>query len=74
MRKAARDFNVPPSTFKDRMHGKKPRNKAQEDSMNLTHNEESELVHWITLLTARDYAWRDVSHRGKLQGRKKSTG
>src|SRR5579859_4618512 len=58
LRKAASNFNVPRSTLKDRVHGKKPRNKAHEGCMNLTQNEESELVHWITLLTTRGYAPR----------------
>ena|SRR5579859_4621645 len=58
VRKAARDFNVPRSTLKDRIHGKKPRNKAHEVCMNLSQNEELELVHWITLLTTRGYSPR----------------
>ena len=55
---AARDFNIPRSTLQHRVNGTKPRNKAQEDRMNLTHNEESELAQWITTLTGRDYAPR----------------
>ena len=58
LHKAARDFNIPRSTLQHRVNGKEPRNKAHEDSMNLTHHEESELVHWITTLTTRGYAPR----------------
>ena len=45
IRKAAKDFNIPRQSLKNRLDGKKPRNKAQEDRMNLTLHEESELVH-----------------------------
>ena len=68
LRTAAKDFDVPRSTLKDRFHGKKPRNKAHEDDMNLTHHEETELVHWITTLTARGYAprYRTVQELAEL--------
>ena len=36
IRKAAKDFNIPRQSLKNRLTGKKPRNKAQEDHMNLT--------------------------------------
>src|SRR5436309_8244565 len=42
----------------DRLNGKPPRNKAHEQSMHLTNEEEKELVHWITMLTQRGYAPR----------------
>ena len=45
LRKAARDFKVKRSTLQNRVNGLQPCNKAHEDCMNLTHNEEAELVH-----------------------------
>src|SRR5579862_2527064 len=58
LRKAARDFKVPRSTLQNHVNGKKPRNMAHKDCMHLTHNEESELVQWITKLTECGYAPR----------------
>jgi len=54
----AKDFKVPRQTLTDRLNGKQPRNKAHEETMNLSINEEKELVHWITTLTQRGYAPR----------------
>ena len=56
--RVAKDFAVPRQTLKDRLDGKPPRNKAHEELMHLTHEEEKELAHWITTLTARGYAPR----------------
>jgi hypothetical protein len=56
LRRVAKDFGVPRQTLKDRLDGKPPRNKAHEELMNLTIQEEKELTHWITLLTQRGYA------------------
>src|SRR5579859_2288834 len=58
LHKAAREFKVPQSTLQNRVNGKKPRNMAHKDCMHLTHNEESELVQWITKLTECGYAPR----------------
>jgi helix-turn-helix, Psq domain len=58
LRSVARDYNVPRQTLKDRLDGKQSRNKAQENTMQLTHPEEKELVRWITTLTERGYAPR----------------
>jgi Tc5 transposase DNA-binding domain len=48
----------PRSSIQNRLNGVCPRNKAQEQSMNRTNIEETELVHWITTLTQRGYAPR----------------
>ena len=56
LHKAAREFKVPRSTLQNRVNRKKPRNMPHEDCMHLTHNEESELVQWITKLTECSYA------------------
>jgi hypothetical protein len=53
LRSVARDYNVPRQTLKDRFDGKQPRNKAQVNTMQLTHPEEKELARWITTLTER---------------------
>jgi len=58
LNRVAKDFNVPRQTLKDRLDGKLPRNKAHEELMHLTNEEEKELVHWITTLTQRGYAPR----------------
>ena len=58
IRRIAKNFNVPRQTLTDRLNGKPPRNKAHEQSMHLTNEEEKELVHWITTLTQRGYAPR----------------
>jgi hypothetical protein len=58
LRCVAKDFGIPRQTLKDRLDGKVARNKAHEQLMNLTIREETELVHWITLLTQRGYAPR----------------
>ena len=56
---AALIFNVPRRTLYDRVNGgKKPRNLAHEHDQNLTHDEEKELVRWITRLTISGYAPR----------------
>jgi len=56
---AAKVFNVPPRTLYDRVNGgKKPRNQAHECDQNLTHDEEKELVRWITRLTISGYSPR----------------
>jgi len=53
---AAIAFNVPRRTLYDRVNGgKKPRNLAHEGDQNLTHDEERELVRWITRLTITGY-------------------
>ena len=50
-------FNIPHSTLYDRVnYGNKTRNEAHEDTPNLTHAEEAELVRWITHLTICGYA------------------
>jgi len=52
-------FDVPGSTFYDRVkYRKKARNQAHEDTQNLTHAEETELVRWNTHLTLCGYAPR----------------
>ena len=68
LRKAARDFDVPRSTLQNRVNGKKAHSKAHENTMNLTHHEESELVRWITMLTTRGYAphYRTVRELAEL--------
>ena len=58
IRAIAKEFNVPRSTLQDRVDGKSPRNQAHEQLMHLTKAEETELVHWITMLTQRGYAPR----------------
>ena len=58
IRCVAKDFNIPRKTLEDRLKGAVPRNQAQEALMNLTINEEKELVHWITTLTRCGYAPR----------------
>lgn len=58
LRSIARDFKVTRQTLKNRLDGKPPHNKAQEQAMHLTHAEEKELVHWITTLTERGYTPR----------------
>ena len=54
----AKDFKVPRQTLTDRLNGKQARNKAHEETMNLSIHEEKELVHWITTLTQHGYAPR----------------
>ena len=56
LRRVVKNFNVPHQTLKDRLDEKLPRNKAHEQSMHLTNEEEKELIHWITTLTQRGYA------------------
>jgi hypothetical protein len=56
LRRVAKEFNVPRQTLRDRLDGKLPRNKAHEQLMHLTNEEENELVHWITTLTPCGYA------------------
>ena len=51
IRCVAKDFNILRKTLEDRLKGAVPRNQAQEALINLTINEEKELVHWITTLT-----------------------
>ena len=58
LRKATRDFSVPHSMLKDQFYGKKPRNQAYKDCMNLIYNKELELVHWITSCIIHGYAPR----------------
>jgi hypothetical protein len=45
-------------SYINRLDGRLPRNKVHEYTMHLTHQEENELVHWITILTDRGYAPR----------------
>ena|SRR5437762_8660023 len=52
----AKEFNIPRQSLQNRLDGKLPRNKAHEHAMHLTHQEEKELVHWITTLTEHGYA------------------
>jgi hypothetical protein len=53
---AAIAFNVPRRTLYNRVNGNmKPRNQAHERDQNLTHDEEKELVRWITRLTISGY-------------------
>ena len=54
----AKDFNVPCQTLKGRINGVLPHNKAQEELMHLTNEEEKELAKWITILTQRGYVLR----------------
>ena len=54
----AKDFNVPRQTLMDRLNGKPPCNKADQELMHLTNQEEKELVHWIITLTQHGYAPR----------------
>lgn len=54
----AREFTVGRQTLQNRLNGMQPRNKAHEESMNLSNAEERELVRWITTLTQRGYAPR----------------
>ena len=58
LQSVARDYDVPRQTLKDHLDRKQPRNKAQENTMQLTHAEEKELVRWITTLTECGYAPR----------------
>jgi len=48
---AVRETGFPKTTLHRRLHGAKPRNKAQEERQNLTEVEEKELARWITLCT-----------------------
>ena len=55
----AKVFCIPCRTLYDRVNeGKKPRNLAHEHNQNLIHNEEKELVQWITCLTISGYPSR----------------
>jgi len=58
LNRIAKDFDVPRQTLRGRINGTLPRNKAQEDLMHLTNEEETELAKWITTLTQRGYAPR----------------
>ena len=58
LRIVAKDFNICRQILKNHLDGITPRNKAHEHSMNLSNDEEKELVHWITTLTQRGYAPR----------------
>ena len=58
VRTIAKEFNVPRSTLQARLDGRLARNQAHEQLMHLTKVEETELVHWITILTQRGYAPR----------------
>jgi len=58
LNRIAKEYNVPRQTLKDRLDGKLPRNKAHEELMHLTNDEEKELAKWITTLTQRGYAPR----------------
>ena len=59
LNRIAQDFNVPRQTLKDRLDGRtRARNKAQEEPMHLTNDEEKELANRITTLTQRGYAPR----------------
>lgn len=49
--KAVRETGFPKTTLHRRLHGAKPRIKAQEEKQNLTEVEENELARWITLCT-----------------------
>ena len=53
---AERETGFPKTTLHWRLHGVKPRNKAQEERQNLTEVEENELARWITLCTISDRA------------------
>jgi helix-turn-helix, Psq domain len=68
LRRIAKEFNVPRQTLKDRLDGKLPRNKAQEQLMHLTNEEENELVHWITTLTQCGYAPRSLTQINAVPG------
>ena len=54
--KTARAFNAPVSTVKHRVRGRQTRVKSHEKQQALTEAEESELLRWITQLTAIRYA------------------
>jgi Tc5 transposase DNA-binding domain len=58
LRRVATDFNVSRDTLKACINGRLPRNKAHEELMHLTIQEEKELAHWITTLTQHGYAPR----------------
>ena len=58
IRRVAKDIDVPRSSIQNRLKGVRPRDETQEQSMNLTNDEEIELVDWITTLTQRGYAPR----------------
>ena len=56
LQRVVTDFNISRHTLKTRINGRFPRNKAHEELMHLTIQEERELAHWITTLIQHDYA------------------
>ena len=46
-REAARAYGVPPSTFKDRLNGKEPRQIAHQHEQRLTPTQEDFLTNWV---------------------------
>ncbi|KAF8993038.1 hypothetical protein BDZ89DRAFT_885647, partial [Hymenopellis radicata] len=73
---AAKDFNIPPQTLRDRMNGKKTRQESHLHQLRLSEEEEQVLVNWVkemgrrgvpmTLQTLQDHA-SEIS--GRTMGR-----
>ena len=58
VRQAARVYNVPESTLRDRLHGKIYCAEKRANNHKLTRNEEESLVHWIFSMDRRGVAPR----------------